>query len=48
MDTEIDVLRTDSAKAVHKAAEAIGEFSGNKIAEKIVKPNENSKNAKKY
>ena len=48
MDTGIDVLRTASEEAVHKAAKATGEFSGNKIAEKIVKPNENSRNVKKY
>ena len=35
---------TASKKEVHKLAKAIIEFVGNKIDEKIVKPNENSKN----
>ena len=35
--TRLDALKTPSKKVVHKAAEAIGEFIGNKIADKIVK-----------
>ena len=31
---------------VHKATEATGEFTGNKIADKIVKPNRNPRNFK--
>ena len=46
--TEIDVLKTASTKVVHKVAESTGEFIGNKIAYKIVKPkivsDENSRN----
>ena len=48
MDTGIDALKTACKKVVHKAAEATGEFRGNKINEKIVKPkhvnDENPKN----
>ena len=33
----LDYLKTASKKLVHKAAEAAGEFIGNKIADKIVK-----------
>ena len=35
--TKLDALKTASVKVVHKASEATGEFTGNKIAEKIVK-----------
>ena len=45
---ELDPLRTGSWKVVHKAAEATGEFIGNKIANNIVNRNlesdENSRN----
>ena len=37
-DTGLDVLKIAIEKVVHKAAEATGEFIGNKIAGKIVKP----------
>ena len=40
----INVLKTTSKKLIPKAAEAWGEFLGNKIADKIVKLAENSKN----
>ena len=47
-DTGLDALETASIKIVHKAAQATGEFIGNKIADKIVKPkpviDENSRN----
>ena len=33
-----DALKTASKKVIHKAAEAIGEFIGNIIADKIFKP----------
>ena len=36
--TGLDALKSASKKVVHKAAEAIGEFIGNNIADKIVKP----------
>ena len=36
--TGLNALKTASKKVVHKAAEATGEFIGNKIADKIVKP----------
>ena len=36
--TGLDALKTASKKLVHKAAEATGEFIGNKIADKITKP----------
>ena len=36
--TGLDALRIASKKVVHKASEASGEFIGNKIADKIVKP----------
>ena len=42
--TELDALKSDSKKLVHKAAEATGEFIGNKIADKIANPDENSRN----
>ena len=38
MCTGLDAQKTTSKKVVHKAAEARGEFIGNKIADKIVKP----------
>ena len=37
LDTGLDALKNASTKEVYKAAEATGEFIGNKIAEKIVK-----------
>ena len=47
----LDALKAASKKVVHKAAEAKGEFIGNKIADKIVKPkhviDENPKMSKK-
>ena len=49
--TAPDALKSPSKKAVHKAAEATGEFIGNEIADKIVKPkpvyDENSINTEK-
>ena len=33
----LDTLKSVSKKIVHKTAEAIGEFLGNKIANKIIK-----------
>ena len=36
--TWLDIPKIVSKKVVHKVAEATGEFIGNKIAEKIVKP----------
>ena len=36
--TGLDALKTTSKKVRHKAAEATGEFIGNKIANKFVKP----------
>ena len=36
--TGLDALKTTSKKLFHKAAEATGEFVGNKIAYKIAKP----------
>ena len=48
MDTELHALKTASKNVVHKAAEGTGQFIGNKIANKIVKPkhaiDENPKN----
>ena len=41
LDTGIDALKTASKKVVHKVAEATGEFIGNKITDKTVKPAEN-------
>ena len=38
LDTGLDALKTASKKVVDEAAEATGEFIGNKIADKIVKP----------
>ena len=37
--TCLDALKTATKNVVHKAAEATGKFTGNKIADKIVKPN---------
>ena len=36
--TGIGVFKTASKNVAHKAAEATGEFIGNKIADKIAKP----------
>ena len=43
--TGIGSLKTASKKVIHKAAEGTAEFIGNKIADKIVKPEANSTNA---
>ena len=47
----LDALKTASKKVVHKVAEAISEFIGNKIADKILKPeavyDENLRNVEK-
>ena len=40
LNTRLDTLKTASKKVV-QAAEATGEFIRNKLADKIVKPNEN-------
>ena len=40
-DTGLDALKIASEKVVRKAAEATGEFIGNKIAGKILKPKRN-------
>ena len=49
LDTELNAPKTASKKVVHEAAEATGEFLGNKIADKILKPkyviDENPRNA---
>ena len=37
--TGLDDIKTASKKLVHKTAEATEELIGNKIADKIVKPN---------
>ena len=37
-ETGLDPLKTVPKKVVHKAAEATGNFTGNKIADKIDKP----------
>ena len=46
--TRLDALKTDSKKVVYKAAEVAGEFKGNKVTDKTVKPkslpSENSRN----
>ena len=46
--TGLDALKVAFEKEVHKVAEATGEFIGNKIADKIMKPkpviDENSRN----
>ena len=51
LDTGLDSLKTASRKVVHKAAEATGEFIGNKTADNIVKTNpvidDNSRNVEK-
>ena len=39
--TGLDALKTAPKKVVHEAAEATGRFMGNKIAYKMVKPDEN-------
>ena len=39
--TELNALKTAFKKVVYKAAEATREFIGNKIADKIVKSDEN-------
>ena len=36
--TGLDALKTATKKVVYKVPEATGEFIGNKIADKIVKP----------
>ena len=41
--TELDALKTASKKVVYKAAGATGEFIGNKIADKFMKPDGDSK-----
>ena len=38
LDTGIDALKTGCKIVVRQAAEVTGEFRGNKIADKIVKP----------
>ena len=38
LGTGLDSLKTASNIVIHKAAEATGEFTGNKIADGIVKP----------
>ena len=49
MDTGLDTRKIASKKVVHKAAKTTGEFIGNKIADKSVKPkyviDENPRNA---
>ena len=40
----LDALNTATKKVAHKAAEATREFIGNKISNKIVKLDENSRN----
>ena len=42
--TGLDVLKPASKKVIHKAAEPTGEFTGNKIADKIGKPEAKSRN----
>ena len=50
LDKGQDASKTASKKEVHEAAEAVGEFIGTKIADKIVKQvlviDENSRNVK--
>ena len=36
--TELDALKTTSKKLFHKTADATGDFTGKKIADKITKP----------
>ena len=38
LETGIDALKNASKKVIHKESEATGEFIGNKIADKIIKP----------
>ena len=38
LDTGLDALKSASKKLGHKSAEATGEFIGNKIVDKTVKP----------
>ena len=42
--SELNSLKSTSKKVVHKAAEATGEFIGNKISDRIVKSEGNSGN----
>ena len=42
--TGLDALKTASKNVIHKAAEATGEFSRNRVANNIAKPDENSRN----
>ena len=48
LDTGLGALKPASKKLIYKAVQATGEFTGNKIANKIVKPkhviNEDSRN----
>ena len=48
MKTGLDAAKTAAKKVVHKTVGAAGEFIGNKIAEKVMKPkpmpDENSRN----
>ena len=41
----MNTLKTTFNKVIHRAAEATGKFLGNKIADKIVKPDQNLRNA---
>ena len=41
--TGLDALKSASKKVVYKAAEGTGEFIGNKITYRIVKPDESSR-----
>ena len=41
MVTELDALKTTPKKLVHKAAEATGEFIGNKIVDTVAKSYDN-------
>ena len=41
MVTELDALKTTPKKLVHKAAEATGEFIGNKIVDAVAKSYDN-------
>ena len=38
LNTRLDALETASKKVIHKLAQAAGEFIGNKVLDKIVKP----------
>ena len=42
MNTGLDALKSASKKIVHKAAEATGEFLGNKIADGVAKSNDDN------